>query len=79
MEGPARERQFLTALRGPSGQGLSFVRRGSLMGPDKQTILDLWEISYTGLAKPIQLYLDEYHQEPLKAPQGLVCASVLAK
>lgn len=78
-EGPARERQFLTALRGPNGQGLNFVRRGSLMGPDKQTILDLYEISYAGLAKPIQVYLDEYHEEPLKAPQGLVCASAIAK
>jgi hypothetical protein len=76
--GPARERQYLMALRGPAGQGLSIVRRGTVMAPD-QTILDLWEVSYTGLAKPIQIYLDEYHEEPLKAPQGLVCAVPVAR
>jgi len=76
--GPARERQYLMALRGPTGQGLSIVRRGTVMAPD-QTILDLWEVSYTGLAKPIQIYLDEYHEEPLKAPQGLVCAVPVAR
>ena len=36
-------------------------------------------VSYTGLAKPIQIYLDEYHEEPLKAPQGLVCAVPVAR
>ena len=40
-EGPARERQFLAALRGPAGQGLRIIRRGSTMAPDK-TILDLY-------------------------------------
>ena len=77
-QGPARERQYLSALRGPNGQGLSFVRRGSTMSPDK-TILDLWEVSYAGLAKPIQIYLDQYREEPLKAPQGFVCATALAR
>ena len=77
-EGPARERQYLSSLRGPNGQGLTFVRRGSTMAPDK-TILDAWEVSYSGLAKPIVLFLDEYHEEPLKAPQGFVCAVQLAR
>jgi hypothetical protein len=77
-EGPARERQFLAALRGPAGQGLRIVRLGSTMAPDK-TILDLYEITYAGLAAPIRLYLDEYHDGPLKAPQGLVCGSPVTR
>ena len=40
-EGPARERQFLAALRGPAGQSLRIIRRGTTMAPD-QTILDLF-------------------------------------
>jgi hypothetical protein len=78
-EGPARERQFLAALRGPTGQGLHVVRLGSTMAPDKTTILDLYEITYAGLAAPIRLYLDEYHDGPLKAPQGLVCAAPVTR
>jgi len=73
-QGPARERQYLSALRGPAGQGLAMIRRGSLLSPDGQTILDLYEITYAGLATPLRLYLDEYHEEPLKAPRGLACA-----
>jgi hypothetical protein len=77
--GPARERQYLAALRGPLGEGLHIVRLGSTMAPDKQTILDLYELKYTGLAAPIRLLLDEYHEEPLKAPQGLTCAAPVAR
>jgi hypothetical protein len=77
-EGPARERQYLAALRGPAGQSLRIVRRGSTMAPDK-TILDLYEITYEGLAAPIRLYLDEYHDGSLKAPQGLVCAAPVSR
>ena len=38
--GPARERKYLNALRGPAGQRLSFRRVGSTVTADK-TILDL--------------------------------------
>jgi len=71
--GPAREVQYLRALRGPNGQGINFRRLGS--ANVEQTILDVYEISYAGLAAPLRLYLDEYHFEPLKAPAGLVCAA----
>ena len=77
--GPARERQYLAALRGPSGEGLHVVRLGSTMAPDKQTILDLYEITYAGMAAPLRLLLDEYHEEPLKAPQGFTCAAPVAR
>jgi hypothetical protein len=75
MRGPSREKQYLSVLRGPAGQGLHVVRRGSIMGPDRQTILDLYELSYSGLASPLSLYLDEYHDGTLQAPQGLACAA----
>ena len=42
-QGPARERRYLAVLRGPAGQGLHVVRRGSLMAPDRATILDQYE------------------------------------
>lgn len=76
--GPARERQYLAGLRGPNGEGTHVVRRGSLRAPDG-TILDLYELTHMELIKPFRLYLDEYHSETLKAPQGLVCAASLAK
>ena len=79
-QGPQRQRQFLSVLRGPSGEGLRIVRRGAILAPDKQTILDLYEATYAGLASPLRLYLDQYHEEsPLKAPMGLTCASPIGR
>ena len=75
-EGPAIERAYLSALRGPAGQGLRAVRLGSTMGPDG-TILDMYEVTHSGLDQPVKLYLDEYHTEALKAPKGFTCASAL--
>jgi len=75
MQGPVRERQYLLVLRGRAGQGLHIVRKGSAMGPDRDTILDVFEITYSGLAVPVTIYLDEYHDGALKAPHGLICAS----
>ena len=45
------------------------------MSPDGQTILDVYEITYEGVTAPILLYLDEYHDGVLQAPQGFVCAA----
>ena len=76
MDGPARARRYLSALRGPGGQGLRIVRRGSTIGSDKSTILDIYEITYAGLTAPIRVYVDQYHEEStLKAPQGLTCTA----
>ena len=77
--GPARARQYLAALRGPAGQGLRVVRLGSTMGADKSTILDLYELTYAGLASPLRLLVDQYHESPLKAPHGLSCATPIAR
>jgi hypothetical protein len=73
--GPSRERAYFAVLRGPAGQGLHLVRLGSTMGPDRQTILDLYELTYAGLEQAVRLYVDEYHSEDLKAPVGFTCAA----
>jgi hypothetical protein len=39
------------------------------------TILDIFQLTYEGLAKPITLYVDEYIYESLWAPVGLSCAA----
>jgi len=77
MGGSARERQYLGVLRGPAGQGLTITRRGATMGPDGSTVLDVYAVAYEGLAAPLLLYLDEYHDGVLQAPQGLVCAAAI--
>jgi hypothetical protein len=74
--GPGREQQYMSALRGPAGQGLHFARLGSLMGPD-QTILDAYEVSYIGLPQAVRIYLDEYRTETPRAPRGFTCAAPL--
>jgi hypothetical protein len=75
----ARERRYLDALRGPTGEPLTYKRIGSLLGPDGHTILDGYEVTYIGLEKPITLYLDAYHyDDALKAPKGFVCAVPIA-
>jgi hypothetical protein len=79
VAGPSRERQYLALLRGPSGQGLRIVRTGSTKGLDETTILDLYEITYDGLASPLRVFLDEYHDGTLQAPKGLVCASAIVR
>ena len=61
--GPAREVRYLNALRGPVGQGLHVRRRGSGRGSGT-TIVDIYEISYAGLDKPLTLYVDEEHWLP---------------
>ena len=53
-----REIVYLLALRGPSGKGLHFLRRGSTMAGGN--ILDVYAIEYTGLQHPLTLFVDGY-------------------
>jgi len=73
MYGPARERRYLDALRGPDGQLVRYKRTGSTKAADGATILDAYEVTHEGLAKPIALYVDEYHYSELRAPAGFIC------
>lgn len=77
LYGPARQRRVLQALAGPAGQAIAFRRRGSLAPDAGGIILDLYEITYPGLEKPIELYLDLYRWDPPKAPQGFVCTNAI--
>ncbi|HET9217114.1 MAG TPA: C13 family peptidase, partial [Terriglobia bacterium] len=70
--GPARELQYLNALRGPSGQPLRFRRVGTTVAAGN-VILDIYELNYEGLAKPVRIYFDAYHFEEPLAPRGFVC------
>ncbi|HLL03620.1 MAG TPA: hypothetical protein VK539_23755 [Myxococcaceae bacterium] len=74
--GPQGEREYLRFLRGPEGQPLSFHRRGSCCGfndpslPMGGGMLDMYEVTYEGLEKPVTLYLDMYRREEPRAPTG---------
>ena len=73
--GPAGERKYLNALMGPNGEAISYTRQGSccpFKTPngllDNTGMLDIYEVTYAGLDKPIILYLDMYDYEELQAP-----------
>lgn len=72
MDGPSRERAYLTALCGPNGEPLEFKRLGS--EPYGDTILDAYEVTCAG-SDPVILYLDEYSYSQPVAPAGLHCWS----
>lgn len=79
MYAASRERRYLDALRGPGGEPLQYKRTGSRpldpKNPKELTIVDIYDVTYPGLAKPIVLYLDAYHfDDQLKAPKGFTCA-----
>ncbi|WP_051203965.1 hypothetical protein [Hugenholtzia roseola] len=76
-EGVLNEKRFLNALLSPSGKPITYTRMGSccpfptpnaLFG--KEGLLDIYEIRYQGLKKPITLYLNFYDYEKLYIPKG---------
>lgn len=76
--GPKNERRFLNALVGPEGQELSYYRLGSCCGFSTANglyansgMLDMYNVSYEGLEKPLVIYINMYDSDTLKAPVGL--------
>ncbi|MFC6999950.1 hypothetical protein [Rufibacter roseus] len=76
QEGPMNERRFLNALTGPNGEEISYYRIGScchfetpngLMGGG---LLDMYSVTYEGLAEPIKLYINMYDSDTLHVPTG---------
>ena len=74
---PAKERAFLDRLRGPDGQRVHYIRRGSccffptpngLFG--ESALLDHYEVTYDGLAYPLSLYINMYDPGEVRAPLG---------
>lgn len=72
LDGPARERAYLDALRGPNGETLAYRRVGSFAGARP---IDGYEVTFAGLGKPLMLYIDMYNFAELQAPVGLICAT----
>ncbi|NUM46111.1 MAG: hypothetical protein HUU38_15510 [Anaerolineales bacterium] len=68
LDGPTRADVYLTTLRGPNGETLTYQNLGSTPSGD----FDLFEVS--GLAEPVTLVLDSYNFEPLRAPVGFTCS-----
>ena len=74
--GAVNQRRFLNALLGPDNELVRYHRRGSCCsfatknGMNGFGLLDMYEITYDGLAKPIVLYLNFYDYGTLRAPKG---------
>ncbi|QRN95048.1 hypothetical protein JRI60_39100 [Archangium violaceum] len=74
--GPRSEHEYLQYLRGPEGQRLRYQRLGSCCDfkdpslPFGGGLLDMYEVTYEGLEKPVTLYLDMYRREEPRAPAG---------
>jgi hypothetical protein len=74
-DGTRGEREYLKRLRGPKGQELRYERRGSCSGPPPDGLmLDMYEVTYDGLKKPVTLYLNMYRREDPRAPDGFLLA-----
>ena len=72
--GPGGQRAFLEALTGPHGEPLAWRRLDSCCvfetpnGMMGLGLLDLYEVMYEGLERPVILYLDMYDSAPVTAP-----------
>ena len=77
--GSENEQRYLSALRGPEGQPVRFERRGSccpFATPNSELggMLDVFEVTYDGLEKPIMLYVNMYDADELYVPAGFTAA-----
>lgn len=69
-------KRFLDALTGPNGEKISYKKMESCCPfPSARTemgagLLDIYEISYPGIAKPVQLYFNNYSKGNLLVPMG---------
>lgn len=78
--GPRAEVVFLSALRGPKGEELRFVRQGACCPFETSSsdlgtgLLDVYEVTYEGLSEPLILYLNMYDKGDVFVPVGLTGA-----
>ena len=76
-EAVKRTYRYLNSLRGPKGEEISFTRLGSCCRFDTKNaelgsgMLDQYEITYKGLAKPLVIYVNIYDAGELLIPKGL--------
>jgi len=70
------QERFLNALAGPKGENLSFKKLESCCPfPTKRSemgagFLDVYEVKWEGLKKPVILYMNIYEKGALKVPVG---------
>jgi hypothetical protein len=73
------EKMYLNGLRGPNNEPIQYERMGSccpfetpngLLGG--QGLLDAFKVTYSGLAKPLIIYIDMYDAAPLYVPSGMI-------
>ncbi|MCB9134181.1 MAG: hypothetical protein H6636_02065 [Anaerolineales bacterium] len=69
LDGPTREDVYLSTLRAPTGDMLTYESMGATASGE----LDIFQIQ--GLEAPILLFIDKYNFESLRAPTGFSCAS----
>jgi hypothetical protein len=78
VDASARELKYLSALRGPAGQGLQYRAAGPVMLAGRgQTILDAYDVRHAGLARAMRVYFDPSQESTLSAPKGFACAAPL--
>jgi hypothetical protein len=71
------QERFLNALAGPKGEKISFEKLESCCPfPTKRSemgagFLDVYEVKWNGIKKPILLYMNIYEKGELKVPVGL--------
>ena len=69
-------KRFLDALTGPKGETITYKKLESCCpfptkrGESGAGFLDIYEISYTGLKKPLKLYFNIYEKGYLFVPKG---------
>jgi hypothetical protein len=78
-DAPAREIQYLSALRGPKGEGVKYQHAGQAVAGRGTVLFDRFDLTYAGLSKPIRIYFDPSREEALFAPEGFLCAAALLK
>lgn len=72
----SNQRKFLASLAGPNGEELQFHRRGSCCPYKSEAatfgsaLVDVYEVKYEGLKKPILIYISFYDKEKLYIPVG---------
>jgi hypothetical protein len=70
--------RYLSSLAGPNGEELKFHRRGACCAYDSEeapfgsAMVDVYEVTYQGLKKPILVYISFYDYETLYIPKGFI-------
>jgi hypothetical protein len=71
----SRQVKYLSALRGPAGEGVHFKRGATVRAPDG-TLIDTYNVEIKG-GKAIALYIDGYHWTDPMSPVGFLCGAAM--